>query len=145
MTWDLFQNYMGWVEMDGVKMGGGRDETRLTGGDSCQSRWQGGGGRVHYTTQTLLCMLEIFHHTHTHILMREEGYIHKWNRFVVIRYYDVPINALIFTELNDSIFKNRIQKSGYNLSEIFNILFTITSKFLESEDHSSFALLVYVT
>ena len=23
------------------------------------------GRRVHYTTQTLLCMLEIFHHTHT--------------------------------------------------------------------------------
>lgn len=77
--------------------------------------------------------------------MGEEGYIHKWNRLVVIRNYDVPINALIFTELNDSIFKNRIQKSGYNLLEIFNILFMITSKFLESEDHSSFALLVYVT
>lgn len=64
---------------------------------------------------------------------------------MVIRNYDAPINALIFTELNDSIFKNRIQKSGYNLLEIFNILFMITSKFLESEDHSSFALLVYVT
>ena len=143
MTWDLFQNYMGWVEMDGVKMGGGRDETRLTGGDSCQSRWQGQCSS-HYSN-TFVYAWNFPSHTHTHILMREEGYIHKWNRFVVIRYYDVPINALIFTELNDSIFKNRIQKSGYNLSEIFNILFTITSKFLESEDHSSFALLVYVT
>lgn len=91
------------------------------------------------------CACLKFSITHTQILMGEEGYIHKRNRLVIIRYYDAPINALIFTELNDSIFKNRIPKSGYNLSEIFNILVTITSKFLESEDYSSFALLVYVT
>lgn len=137
--WDLFQNYMGWVQM-----GGGKDETRLT------KRWQlskqltrWGAGFITLLKHCCVCLKVSI--THTWILMGEEGYIHKWNRLVVIRNYDAPINALIFTELNDSIFKNRIQKSGYNLSEIFNILFTITSKFLESEDHSSFALLVYVT
>ena len=64
MTWDLFQNYMGWVEMDGVKMGGGKDETRLTRGDSCQSRWQGGGqGSLHYSN-TFVYAWNFPSHTH---------------------------------------------------------------------------------
>lgn len=52
--WDLFQNYMGWVEV-----GEGIDEQDWPWVDNCQSSWQYKG--VHYTTQALLCVSEILY------------------------------------------------------------------------------------